>query len=209
MSNLREFAQECLKSTRDQFADNNKVNVVGARYIVVLENNEVKQSDFDIILNSEGITYTFIFPKIYYTPMSNWYYSYLKPIIINESLEPIEGIQVIKDWTISYSGQSLLHTPGVVNVNFKNMKFDCDIFNSYFRIDDFPNFYPVILNLINCTSKIEAQYIFDTFNKNHSIQILRDNISRLESEIHIKNKIIEGYEDLINKISDIVNKNCK
>lgn len=208
MGNLREIAKECLNAKKEEYEENEKVNVTGARYIVIFENNVIKQSDFDIILNSLDIQIAYIFPKIHYTPMSNWYNSFLSPIIVNNSLEPFEGRQVIQNWTIEYSGQSLCHTPSSnssLSVNFQNKKFDFEA-QTCFSINEFEIFYPLIVNLANCSSKSEAVYVFDMYKKNRSIEILGENISRLNSEIHIKEKIIEGYEDLLSRISDLLHK---
>lgn len=204
MAKFNDLARECLSITKEEYISNEKVNVIGAKYFVLLENDEMRESDFDPILNQSDIKLAFVFPKIHYTPMSNWYNSYLQPIIINKNFEAIVGKLKIQDWKFEFTGQPLQYTPNGLGVNLVNVKFG---FNEHIggAYDKFSELYKFLIILTGCSSKSEVLYVFDIYKKSLKIDSLSEYVSRLEADSHIKSLTIDSYKELLDSIAELVN----
>jgi len=203
MEGLKELVRECIDIKKGEFQKGDSVRIVSLKYFVVLENGEIKQSDFDPILNNPGIKYAFIFPKVSNTPMSNWYYSCLKPIIVNQDFEVIEGRLTINDWIFEFHGQSLGNTPFPMSVFIINNKFGFKERN-HFDIDEFGEVYKFLISFLNCSSNAEAMYLFEIHKKDKHIDYLSAKVNSLEADLYFKDLAIEGYKELLNSIKNLV-----
>lgn len=212
MENLREIVKDCLKAKNEELDKNLMVKsakVFGAKYFVIQNNGEVKGSEYDYVLDNSEIELVFVFPKVSYTPMLNYYTSYLSPIIINSKFEISEESLIINDWTFKFEGQFLSNVYGPINIYITNEKlgfFDnAKTIHLDVDIDGFAKLYKLIDVLSSCTTKSEAIYLSDIYKKDAEIEMLKNKVSSSAADLHVKKLAIEGYKDLLKSISDIVN----
>ena len=205
MEDLKGLVKECIKIKTEQFQTNEKVKIVGAKYFVILENGEIKQSDFDPILNQSGIEFAFIFPKIHYTPnVTYWEDSYLSPIIINQILEAVDEKLMINNWIFEFKGQNIKHAAHHIQMNISNNKFG--YMESFYPVlvEELIEMLKLFMTLLKCSTKTEALYMVDLHKKGIQIDSLSNKVSRLEADMHIKNLTIESYKELLNSIKELV-----
>ncbi len=201
MSNLKEVTKEYLNK---KFGSHRiRVELIDAKYVVVLDNDEIRQSDSDTILDVDGIKKAFIFPKVHYSPQFYWYDAYMSPFIINENLEISEVIVILDEWKIEIIGQPLDRTPHSNFIRIKNEKIGFEHSMDY-CIDDFPLYYRLMLSISASYSKTEAMLRIEVFNSNRTIVRLENTVQNLEADQRIKNVIIEGYKEVVNKIAGLV-----
>ena len=203
MEELRDLAKQCIKIKKEEYQGNADVKIVGIKYFVVLENGEIKQSDFDPLLSNSGIELALIFPKIHYQSWSRWYDSYLDPIIINNKLEAIERKLEIDDWTIEIRGQNIEAKPLGITIIINNKSLGYYSYNST-EIEYFGEFYKFLVELCKCKTKIEANYLTDLRRNSEKLEDLENLVTYQKAELHIQQLIIDAYKSLLESIADMV-----
>lgn len=190
MDELREVAKDCINIKQEEFQINSiKAEIISAMYFIILENGEIKRSESDLLLNHLGIEFAFIFPKISYTPMVNWYKSYLSPIIINRDLEVVEQQLMINDWIFEYSGQFHERTPTPIHVTTINNKFDFEEQQSVSvegSDERLINSFKFVYTVFKYGSKTEFEYLKLILKKDQIIADLRFKNERFKEGLLIK-----------------------
>ncbi len=206
MHNIKNLAKECFETKR-QLNESSKVKVIGAKYYLIKDNDTIIESDFDNILDNKDFELVYIFPKIKYIFWTTWYESYLRPIIIDKSLNVFDGEFSVNEWVYKFSDQPLDSAPFESSVPKLTVVFKE---KEYFRFEfknparEITKLSRLLASISNCNTQHEVSLVFKIFNSNIEYQKLVNQIEEIKKEIYYKNLAIEGYKGLLDSITSLI-----
>lgn len=216
MSPLRSLVLDCINKKEHSFDPKNKVTVLGLKYFIVLDNDEIEVSENESILDRPHIKYSFTFIKVHYTPWHHYYTSWLAPIIVTNDLKVPNGMIEFNNWFCYFYGQSLNTQPTSLNYKIVD-RYEKEMTRGSFTIEfpsphmTFKKAYNLFMAIGECTSRDSAQLVIDHFKKEDTItkkgliDELMEEVSDLRIDLNTKDQIIENYQRRFDSIKELIN----
>lgn len=199
----KELLNACCKQIKEMH-NTSTCSVIDFLYVIVKNDNSVVSSQYEPILDAtKDIKYVFTFPRISYTPMTNWYVSFLSPLIIDINDNIYDNILKEDDWTFEITGQFLGERPRSISSTITNKKLGINI-DHYQEARDFPTICSLYGKYKQCKTNNEAKYIQELYYKDCKIESITTENLTLKNDLNIKDKTIEGYKELLNRIDLMV-----
>ncbi|HEY3371689.1 MAG TPA: hypothetical protein VGK10_12610, partial [Prolixibacteraceae bacterium] len=113
MSPLRSLIIDSLNNKKESLKE--RIEILAIKYFIILQNDEIDNSDDDSILDRLDIKYSFTFIKVRYSPQFYFYVSWLPPLIVTNDLKVSNGMIEFNNWFCYFNGQSLNTQPTSLN----------------------------------------------------------------------------------------------